>query len=492
MLQHLLNTTAIWLLSLLVFDIFLRRESYHSYNRTYLLLTFLLGIFLPVVQWQDTGSIPGSGMARPMATVINAKQSVIQATAIQNTNTIDWMQWMEAIYWSGVIITIILLLKEVVVLRRYFKGGIRSRDGVWRIVETGKQHSPFSVLSYIFISSKNDYDPGELHMILTHEKQHGRSLHFIDTICMEAAKIVFWFHPCVYLFQRRLLILHEYQADAAVDNMPHEYGSFLIRQSMLQTAPSLSHSLNRSPIKNRIFMLTRTSSFKAGFKRLVALPLCIACVFLFTKTAISKNTNEPGGKLYYNGNVFELKPKKLFPDYIMNSAQYNVWLHTTGIPDTITMLNPRTGAFETVPAFIVTYPAKMNGRDIFTIGDFSKNEKDEIARTTVAELNNYLLEKLAPLIKNWDNGYYDLYEYLIVDETGKIVYMHPPQFDADNLTPLTRERMKLLEQELLEATVNAEKKITPARRNGKTEIIRLGRQALQIKNKKATVIEPGC
>ena len=239
-------------------------------------------------------------------------------------------------------------------------------------------------------------------------------------------------------------------------------------------------------------MLTHTSSFKAGFKRLVALPLCIACVFLFTKTAISKNTSEPGGKLYYHGNVFELKPKKLFPDYIMNSAQYNVWLHTTGIPDTITMLNPRTGAFETVPAFIVTYPAKMNGRDIFTIGAFSKDEKDEIARTTVAEFNNYLLEKLAPVVSKWDNGYYDLYDYLIIDETGKIVYMHPPRMDENNLTPRAIERMKLLEQEVLKTTVKAEKKITPARHNGKTEIIRLGRQALQIKNQKAAIIEPGC
>ena len=238
-------------------------------------------------------------------------------------------------------------------------------------------------------------------------------------------------------------------------------------------------------------MLTRTSSFRAGFKRLVAVPLCIVCMFLFTKNAISKSSDKTGNTFYYRGNLFELKPKKLFPDYIMNSAQYNVWLNTTGIPDTITMQNPRTGAFEAVPAFIVTYPAKMNGRDIFTVGDLSKEEKHEIASTTVAELNSYLLEKMAPVINDWEKGYYDLYEYLIIDETGKIVYMHPPVFDEDNLTPLVRELMKQL-KELMDATVEADKKFNPARRSGKTEIIRLGREGLEIKNKKASIIEPGC
>jgi hypothetical protein len=43
MLQYLLNATAIWLISLVLFDLFLRRESYHGYNRFYLLFTTLVG-----------------------------------------------------------------------------------------------------------------------------------------------------------------------------------------------------------------------------------------------------------------------------------------------------------------------------------------------------------------------------------------------------------------------------------------------------------------
>ena len=66
MLQYLLNATAIWLISLVRFDIFLRRESYHGYNRFYLLLTFLLGALLPLWQWQDDGAIYNAALQRPV------------------------------------------------------------------------------------------------------------------------------------------------------------------------------------------------------------------------------------------------------------------------------------------------------------------------------------------------------------------------------------------------------------------------------------------
>src|SRR5689334_22992080 len=48
MIQYLLNITIIWLLSLLCFDLFLKRETWHEYNRSYLLFTLLAGIFIPL------------------------------------------------------------------------------------------------------------------------------------------------------------------------------------------------------------------------------------------------------------------------------------------------------------------------------------------------------------------------------------------------------------------------------------------------------------
>src|ERR1035437_1666769 len=117
------------------------------------------------------------------------------------------------------------------------------------------------------------YTNEEWSMILTHEKRHTIFLHIIDLLLMQAARIIFWFHPLVYIYNKRLLLLHEYQADNAAARQPKVYGSFLVEQAMLQTAPSISHSFNRSPIKNRIVMLTRRSSAIAKVKILVFIPL---------------------------------------------------------------------------------------------------------------------------------------------------------------------------------------------------------------------------
>ncbi len=45
--QYLLETSAVWLVSLAVFDFFLQKENYHGYNRFYLLFTLLLGVARP-------------------------------------------------------------------------------------------------------------------------------------------------------------------------------------------------------------------------------------------------------------------------------------------------------------------------------------------------------------------------------------------------------------------------------------------------------------
>src|ERR1019366_7531043 len=96
MLQYLLNVTAIWLMSLVLFDVFLRRESYHRYNRFYLQFTFLLGALFPLVQWQGDSRPYPATLEKPIAQVITAKQNVIAAST--PATSIDWQQWLFIIY----------------------------------------------------------------------------------------------------------------------------------------------------------------------------------------------------------------------------------------------------------------------------------------------------------------------------------------------------------------------------------------------------------
>ena len=280
MLQYLINTTAIWLISLVLFDAFLRRESYHSYNRFYLLFTFLLGALLPLWKWLAAGN--------------NYSTSSDHALYTAGTR---WAIWLILIYLSGVLVAFSILVIDVIKLVLLYRYGNKSAQHGWTVIETGKEHSPFSCLDVFFVTRKDQYTADEWDMIVAHEMQHSRLLHLIDLFIMQFTHIILWFHPMVYIYSKRLNLVHEYQADSAASQRPGEYGRFLIEQAVLQAAPTIAHSFNRSPIKNRIAMLTKNASPRTGksnLKLLIIFPLTIFCLVFFTKNSYSENKVKPG------------------------------------------------------------------------------------------------------------------------------------------------------------------------------------------------------
>jgi hypothetical protein len=269
MLQYLLNITAIWLISLLLFDLFLRRESYHGYNRFYLVFTFLLGLLLPL--WQ-----------------FNSSKTIVTLDEVMSGN--PWLKWLAIIYLAGAAVAFSLLIIDIIKLVAFYRTGNRSKQDGWTIVETGREHPPFSYLDVLFISGRVQYSNDEWEMILTHEQRHSVLLHLIDMLMMQLSRIVFWFHPLVYIYHARLLLVQEYQADEASSKQPAAYGKFLVEQAVLKAAPAFSHSFNRSPIKNRILMLTRNAKQRTGLgnlKLLIIVPLTLVCVAFFSKNSYS-------------------------------------------------------------------------------------------------------------------------------------------------------------------------------------------------------------
>ena len=398
MLQYLTNATAIWLISLVLFDAFLRRESYHSYNRFYLIFTFLLGVIMPLVQWESNSADNISPIQVPMQKVIAAKQTIV-AAGTPETYSPDWQQWLLIVYCVGAVVALCVLLADVYKLYRYYTDGKKSAQDGWTVVFTGKGHAPFSLLNLLFVGNSNQYSPDEWQMVLLHEGQHARLWHVLDLALMQLARIVFWFHPLVYIYNKRLLLVHEYQADTASATQPKVYGAFLVEQALLQASPSVSHSFNRSPIKSRIVMLNHKSTAASKMRMLVFIPLALVCIVCFSKNSFSHGFQKKGNTVIYNGNTFELSKPQL---------------------DTIVATDPVTGkevlkVFQHDPHVI-----KMNGKDITLEPDqqpnFTGNDKD---------LRDYLLKNMKNDLAILGDGLYTLdISNILVNEKGKIVYFN--------------------------------------------------------------------
>jgi hypothetical protein len=397
--QYLINTTAIWLLSLLLFDVFLRREKFHGYNRFYLVATLLLGALLPLVQWGDNSYVYTGALHTQVERVVVAKQTIAAATV--PVSTIDWQLWIGIGYFVGVIVAICLLLAEVVKLFRFSAKGKKSFHDGWKIIETGKDHAPFSFRSTLFVCSRQQYNADEWNMILVHEQRHTGLWHFADLLLIHIARIVFWFHPLVYVYNRRLLLVHEYQADNAAATEPQRYGQFLLEQAVLHAAPFIAHSFNRSPIKNRIVMLRRNSTSVARAKMLVLLPLMAVAFSCFSKNANSGPVvfARNGNTVTYKGNKFTL---------------------TEEIRDTMSLLNYVDETEKTQIRVVEPYPVAMNGRKIYNTVEVA-SEPEPIDQSRPFE--DAVLESLVMEFNALADGFYHLaIANIVVDESGKVVY----------------------------------------------------------------------
>lgn len=396
----LLNSTLIWLISLVCFDLFFKRDTHHGYNRVYLLFTFLAGLLIPFFKWPSDNNTVAT-LSQPLKTRIVSTQETISHTMQPAASNIQWQDVITWIYLTGVLVSTLLLLRELLLMFRLYHGAKKTKDGKWTIVSTGKQHGPFSIFHFIFINDVALYEPEELAIVLNHEKAHGRLLHALDLCFIQIAQVALWFHPLVYVYRKRLLMIHEYQADAMITVQPQTYGRFLISQSMLHHAPSFSHSLNHSPIKNRIIMLTKNASSQKNLvKYLLVLPVLVLTLMCCSKTTnVAYEKKKDGNKITYKGNVFEL------------SESSN---------DTMVVVDPATGKNEQTIIEVTPYPVKMNGMKIYQDHEV---DKVPVYKGKSTDLATDLLNHVKADLEKQPDGQYQIFiNNIIVDSKGQLVY----------------------------------------------------------------------
>lgn len=397
---YIINSTAIWLLALLAFDVMLKNDTAHAYNRFYLLVAMTAGALLPLWSWSSDAVIYATGVTGRLAEQTAVMQDAIETNSAQQL--LGWEDVLEWIYVTGLVISALQLFKDMVQIALLYRRGKKSKDGTWIIVETGKTRVPFSAFRYVFISSKEDYEPEELKMILAHEEYHGHLLHVADVLFARMMLVVFWYNPVLYFLEKRLRMVHEYQVDASLEVDNSVYSRFLVEQSVLNAAPRLAHSFTSSPLKNRLVMLTRKTNRMFSGRQLVMAPVLIISLLCFTQNAFSGGKPEKdGNKIIYKGNVFE-------------TQEY--------LPDTLIVVDPVTGK-ENMVVTRIDRPArviKMNGDKVVEVVEMQGNLD---VRNAYNKIKSEIGEAISPLISKLSDGNfkYDVHN-IIINKKGQVVY----------------------------------------------------------------------
>jgi TonB family protein len=145
-------------------------------------------------------------------------------------------------------------------------------------------------LGHIFINKSLGQE--DISEITRHEKSHLGQYHFLDVLFIKIVQMVQWFNPVIYLFNRSLRIVHEYQADLDClrTGLPViKYLNLLFCHAFKTQKFKLNNSFsNPSLIKKRMIMMTKKRTITlANFKILIVLPVTILLLVFISSCRIS-------------------------------------------------------------------------------------------------------------------------------------------------------------------------------------------------------------
>jgi bla regulator protein BlaR1 len=290
MLEYAVLTTLYWSAFYGLYALALRRHTFFRLNRGYLIAALAAGLVLPMLDgmhWQqpETAEAPVFYVAPVVAgfDAINTWEAVISAAPAEEA--FPWKTVLLIIYLVGAAFGLVRLSIGLSKLWKLWQSGERTRIGGRRVVLTRTPHLPFSFANTIFLWRNNQWTHEEEADILRHEQAHISDGHTADMLLLELLRIVFWFSPPLYLYRNALRLVHEYIADAEVLRTRNrsEYGRLLLRQAVPGLQISIAHSFHSS-LKQRISMMTKTKSKAAArWQYLVALPLTLGLMLLFSQ-----------------------------------------------------------------------------------------------------------------------------------------------------------------------------------------------------------------
>ncbi len=280
-------------------------DNRHAYNRGVLLSIYMIA-FLSMPLYNLPGNLfAATPAAAPAFHLADVAVTVDVAPAAN-----PW--WGRALLWifiSGMAVTLLRTVAVWTRIIRIIARGEKTDKGRYTLVLTDNAGiAPFSWMRYM-VMNRADY-AGDSDAIVVHELRHITCRHWIDLLVAQAVTIINWYNPAAWLMRSQLMLVHEYQADAAVINNsfnPKEYQMLLIKKAVGSKFPSLANSLNHSKLKKRITMMYKSKSCAGSRLKVLALaPAVIAAVLVTSVPQVKAAISTIRSSEVFNGKVNNL------------------------------------------------------------------------------------------------------------------------------------------------------------------------------------------
>jgi len=264
----------------------LRRLTFFTINRWYLLATLMLSFVIPLL----TITVHEKTAPAVIQKVVVVNQALpssgfqVIAPVKQVSPSIDWIQLMEIAY---LIVAAALFIKLIITIARFFyrlkNASVTTIAGV-KVVKGANGISNGSFFNYIILNQE-DLTALQLEQVMEHEMLHVKHLHSVDRMVVRLAQVVLWFNPFVYRYAQAIEENHEFEVDHEIGGRADKssYADMLLQLSV-NNQDILFNSFSKVPLKRRIAMLfTKPTSHMKKVIYLLVLPVVMVSCLAFAR-----------------------------------------------------------------------------------------------------------------------------------------------------------------------------------------------------------------
>lgn len=305
----------------LLYRLFLEKQTFHRFNRGMLLLIAMLSVTLPAIR---IGSLrirtapvhqmlPHNPVQRPVSTVSTFAaeprdfvqttdgESIVSEMPEQNqpvamvpeeermltvqeeSGTPIWVWCLAAAYIIGLLIFVVRYLRSLKSVARLIdEGNYTDRRQGCDVIESNAVSQPLNWMRYI-VMPRQWLESEDESMAWKHEQLHASRFHSLDLLLADLLWAMQWFNPAMKLLHSEIELIHEYEADEAVLDSGTDavsYKLMLVGAVAQKKGVSMGNWLRNSKLKNRIDMMEREKSNRWNMLRAIFIPV-VAFAFLF-------------------------------------------------------------------------------------------------------------------------------------------------------------------------------------------------------------------
>lgn len=280
---YLLKVNVALVLFYLAYRFALRRLTFYTLNRWFLLFAIVFSSVYPLVDI-STFLMQHEQWSNGLTVVIPDWQ----VSTIQHQNpgqAVDYWALLVAAYWAGVGLIGLRLLVQLISLYKVHRNSRLSDIDGYEFRQINGRVNPFSFWQAIYLNPAQ-HRPEELKAILAHEQVHVHEWHTLDVLLAQLNAVFYWFNPGVWLLKLAIQENLEFITDrrilqSGMDSKAYQYS--LIRIGNLTQSATLVNNFNFLTIKKRIAMMNKKQSPTAHVARYVVLiPLVVALALVFT------------------------------------------------------------------------------------------------------------------------------------------------------------------------------------------------------------------